>query len=402
GSTASRQISTDPMWMQLRAYCYAVSDQHDLLELTRGVMKAEGADDQGFEVLLDDVLDHKTAQPREFHDPTPVEVFLLRQSGFPISPALAAKYGQAASMIALRDAKNSPAARADAAAQALHTGWVTSADLNAIADTQAFTPEQLANAENAAPALPVFLGEALIRQALSLASDDDQKTRLLAAALRMGRQMQLLTVAVRMQERGLLSVTPNPRFQAYVAPFARALMLARQADAGERWRESLDPNDVADQPLTAALAVELNLVATDPGRARGAQDALQWLAANAVSNQAVGGPEEQRCDATAVALYYALDQPLPQGVAAAPLLAQKWPGRVLPPAARKKLEDLRGQPGRKGEAILTILDAVGVLGPGDLAPDAIAFLVKDLKAEDEGEAARALAIDALLLHQTAS
>lgn len=402
GSTSSRDTNSDPMWMQLRAYCYAVSGQHDLLELTRGVMKAQGSYERGFETLLDDVLNHKIVQPGEIHDPTPVDVFLLRQAEFPISTALSAKFGQAASMVALRDAKNSPAVRADAAAQALHTGWMTSAELNTIADAQAFTPQQIANAENAAPALPFFQGQALIRQALAVTADNDEKAQLVGVALRMGRQMQLSTVAVRMQERGLVSVMPNPKLHAYVAPFARALMLVRQADAAERWREALDPNNEADHALAAALAVELNLIAPNPGRAQRAQTALQWLAANAASNQPVDGPEEQRYDVTAIALYDALGEPLPQSAAAAPLLAEKWTGRVLAPATRKKLEDLRGQPTRKGEAILTILDAVGALGPGDLAPDAVAFLVRDLKAEGEGDAARALAIDALLLHQAAS
>ena len=75
------ETNTEPLWMQLRVYCYGVGGQKDLFDLTHGVMKAEGSDDKAFEVLLDDVLSHKTASPGEMRNPTAVEFFLLRQIG---------------------------------------------------------------------------------------------------------------------------------------------------------------------------------------------------------------------------------------------------------------------------------------------------------------------------------
>jgi hypothetical protein len=401
-ATAARETNTEPFWLQLRAYCYGAGGQKDLFDLTRGVMKAEGSDDRAFAVLLDDALAHKTLPPGEMHDPTAVELFLLWQVGLPVSTAFAARFGEAASVVALHDAKNTPMVRADAAAQALHTGWLSSTDLGAVADAQVFTPQQLANAENAAVGLPFFLGQALIRQAVAQAPDDEAKARLLSVALRAGRQMQALAVSVRMQQTALAPIAPGPRFHAYVATFARALLLARQPDAAERWRESLDAGSDADHPLSAALAVELNLVAPNPGRAQRAQAALTWLAQNAASLQPQDGPDEARYDAVAVAVCDALGEALPPGVSTAPILAQKWPGRVIPPAMRKKLDELRGQETRKGEALLTILDMVGALGPGDLSPDAAAYVVRYLKSEGETDAARLFAIDALLLYQPQS
>ncbi len=56
--------------MQLRATCYAVAGKSDLLEMTRGVMKAQGADDKAFEILLEDMLTHKATPPGALHDPT--------------------------------------------------------------------------------------------------------------------------------------------------------------------------------------------------------------------------------------------------------------------------------------------------------------------------------------------
>ena len=60
-----------------------------------------------------------------------------------------------------------------------------------------------------------------------------------------------------------------------------------------------------------------------------------------------------------------------------------------------------GQPGRKGEALLLILGAIGANGPGDLAPDVTVGFVRTLVQEGVPDAAKLLAIDALLLYKPA-
>lgn len=395
-TTKLRETAIEPFWMQLRAYCFGASGQDDLLDLTRGVMKAEGADDKAFETLLDDVFLHKTTPPGEFHQGTAVGLFLLKEAGLPISPVFSARFGMAASVIAFRAAKNPPSARADAAAQVLHSGALPAGELDAVADVQTFTPQQLANADAASVGLPFFLGQALIRQAVARAPDDQEKAKLLAVAFRIGRQMQLLPVAAEMQRKALASIIPGATLRAYAPTFSRALLLAHEADAAERWRELLDPKNDADGSLAAGIAVTLNLVATNPGRAARARDGLAWLAHGATSPQA---PNTQEIGVMALALYDALGEPMPAGLQLQPLLAKGWPGRVIPPATRKHIAELTGQPGRKGEVVLAVLDAIGAGGPGDLTPEAAAFLVRTLKAEGESDAARAVAADTLLLFE---
>jgi hypothetical protein len=403
-ATLARNADPDPFWLQLRAYCYAAAGNSDLLEMTRGVMKSEGADDKPFETLLDDVLTHKTAPPGDIHAPTAVDVFLMRQAGIPINANLAAKFGLSASVLTLRDVKNPPAARAEAAAQALHAGAATPVELAAVADAQTFTPQQFANAENAAAGLPFFMGQALIRQAVAHATSDDEKVKLLAVAFRLGRQNNLLPVAAALQGRGASAIKPTPAMRSFVPAFAQALLLARQADAAERWREILDVNNPADKLLAAFLAVQLDLVATNPGRAARAQEALAVLSQNTVAPQPVGGSAEKQFTALAFGLYDALGLTMPadaRGQAAA-LLAQALPGRRLAPAAMKHITDARDQSGLKGETVLALLNGVGVEGPGDLAPDASVFVTRTLKDLGEDEYARAFAIDALLLYRPAA
>jgi len=400
-ATITRETDTEPFWMQLRAYCYAVTGKSDLLEITRGVMKAQGADDKAFEILLDDVMTHKATPPGALHDPTAVQVFLMRQVGIPINPSLAARFGLAASVLALRDVKNTPQARADAASQAMHAGAASTAELGAVADAQTFTPQQFANAETAAEGLPFFAGQALIRQAVARATSDDDKAKLLAAAFRLGRQAQLLPVAAAIQEKGAVALAPTPAMRSFAPAFAQALLLVRQADAAERWRDMLDMKTDADKLLAASLAVQLYLVAPNPGRAGRAQEALSVLAANTLTPQPVGGFEAKEFAALAIGLYDALGEILPADARAqlANLVQHQLPGRRLPPITAKHLADMKGQPGLKGEAILTILDGVGAGGPADLAPDQTMSFVRALKDWGEGDAAHAFAVDALVLYR---
>jgi hypothetical protein len=400
-ATAVRETNVEPLWMQLRAYCYAAAGKTDLLEMTRGVMKAQGADDKAFEILLDDVLTHKATPPGMLHDPTAVEVFLMRQVGVPINPSLAARFGLAASVLALRDAKNSPQARADAATQAMHAGAASSAELGAVADAQTFTPQQFANAETAAAGLPFFQAQALIRQAVAHAASDDDKAKLLAVAFRLGRQNQLLPIAAAIQEKGAVVLAPTPAMRSFAPAFAQALLLVRQADAAERWRDMLDMKTDADKLLAASLAVQLYLVAPNPGRAGRAQEALSVLAANTLTPQPIGGFEAKEFAALALGVYDALGETMPADAKAqlANLMQHQLPGRRLPPVVAKHLADLKGQSATKGEAILTILDGVGAEGPGDLAPDQTASFVRTLKDLGEGDAARAFSVDALALYR---
>jgi hypothetical protein len=214
--------------------------------------------------------------------------------------------------------------------------------------------------------------------------------------------MQLLPVAALMQQDAAASIVPGPVLRSYAPAFSRALLLAHQADAAERWRDMLDPNADADASLAAGLAVTLDLVAPNPGRTARAHAALVWLAQNAATLQPPGGPPEQQIAVLALALYDALGETMPPALQLAPLLAKDWPGRVIAPAVRKRLDEALSRPDRKGEAILTVLATIGAGGPGDFTPAAAATLVRALKAEGEGDAARALAADALLLFQPPS
>ena len=55
-ATATRLDSAEPYWVELRAYCYAVTGENAPLDLTRTVIEEQGLADPAFLTLLDGII----------------------------------------------------------------------------------------------------------------------------------------------------------------------------------------------------------------------------------------------------------------------------------------------------------------------------------------------------------
>ena len=386
----------------MRAYCYAVAGEGDLLELTRAVMKAQGSDDAAFEALLNGLLTHKPRLPASLRDPGAIDIFLMRQAGLPVDPGYAAAFGMPLAVVALRDPADPPAMRAQAAELALHSAAVTAVELGVVADAQSFSPPEIAHAQQGFAARPFFLGQALMRQAAAHAPGDARKADLIADALAEGARLHLLPVAAGLQSAIAVSVHPDQTMWAAAPSISRALLLSGNPDAAERWMELPDRHGAFDRYPAAVLAVALAFKAPTPKRLERQRIALSWLQ-HEKSIALEPGTEGPRFAALAFELCEALGEKLPDDVAAAAgtLEQTPLPGREIAPQLAERLAGAQGERTRKGEMLLAIFDAVGARGPGDLSPHAAATLVHALRASGEGEAARGLAADALLLYEPA-
>ena len=145
-TTATRLDSAEPFWIELRAYCYAMSGDDAALALTRAVMDAQNIDDEAFDTLLDDVRNNATTRPRTASTPRPrCMPFCWGRPGLPVGFDTAAQLGTpGACCWSLRSARNSPEDRLKAAERVLPTGALSADELIAIADAQSFTPDQFA------------------------------------------------------------------------------------------------------------------------------------------------------------------------------------------------------------------------------------------------------------------
>jgi hypothetical protein len=270
-----------------------------------------------------------------------------------------------------------------------------------IADAQTFSPDQLAHADTVAPTLPFLAGQALLRQAVRNATDPLVKKHLLFEALALAYGKNLLPVSAKLQGSAASAIKPDALDRKHAALIASALMLSGRAEAAARWYGVLDINASADKPLIHLLQAELNLVAPNPARAFEAQGALSWFAAQAQGAEADGDGRTLSyaflvlgaCDALG------MDMPPQSREALATLKSRQWPGRAPAADVVARAGAARDSTGRRGDAILSILDFIGPDGPGDVAPDAIVTFVKVLAQMGYTDAAHSLAVDALLLHR---
>ncbi len=398
-ATAARLQNGDRFWMELRAYCYAIGGDSAALDLTRSVMAAQNADDKAFDILLTDAMTHKALDPGPIPNPTSLHFFLGRQAGLPVSVGFAKQLGMPALVVAMDEPRNSPEDRATAAELVLRAGALPTAHLIAVANAQTFTAEQLATPKPAAAALPFFLGQALLRQAAAQAGANNAKASLVTAALSHGMKADLLEVAAGLQADIAVGIEPQASMPTEADLMSRALMLDGRPEGAARWSAGFDLQADADRARAAALQIELNLVAPTAARAADAQSALAWFAQQGIAK----APQDQAFAALAFGLYDALGEPLPVDAKAAmaTLAPNEWLGRRPSAETSAHLAAAVQQANRKGEALLLILGAIGAGGPGDLAPDATVGFVRTLAQEGVPDAARLLAIDALLLYKPA-
>jgi len=394
-TTAARLDSSEPFWIELRAYCYAIGGDQAALALTRSVIDAENIDDSAFDTLLDDIQNGLAKDPGDIEAPTALHLFLLRRAGLPVSFDIGTQLGIPGLLLALRSQKNSPQDRLKAADRVLASGALPAQALIAIADAQSFTADQFATEHAQVQKLPFLAGQALLRQATTNAAPD-ARPALIYEALTTADAKGMLGIAAVLQQHALGSVVPQPVMRPMAELIGRALMMTGNADAASHWADLLDPAMASDQPLLARFQIELNLVAPGTERQVHAQRGLAELAQE-ISEQT----PDQAFAALALGLYAAVGEPMPDEArtVAATAMQQKWPGRRPAASILARLDQATAAPERKGEALMLVLNAIGSRGPGDLAPDVTAGLVRALVKEGEADVARDIAITALLRYR---
>ncbi|HEX3808728.1 MAG TPA: hypothetical protein VHW02_03415 [Rhizomicrobium sp.] len=382
--TQTRLTSAEPYWIELRAYCYAQSGDGAALDLTRSVMDSQGLDDKAFETLLSDVIAEKANDPGEIKDPTALDVFLMQKAGVPVNEAVASQLGVAARLAELHDAKNSIADRVAAASKLVRTGAVSSSDLMLLADAQKFSTDDLANAAVKSQGMYFVAGEALLAQAIKHEKDNGKRAQLVAAAFVLGEKKQVLALAAQMQGDAAATLIPDATMHDAAPLMARALMLAGKPQAAAAWIALLDPGK--DRMAASVLTATLDMIATDPARDAQAQAALHWL------SRQTGDPRA----ALVLGVTDALGAPMPPEAHDAAANAGNLAGRRPAPVQMQRLNAALGDPQRRGEAVLIVLNVIGPSGPGDLAPDVTAALLRALVKLGLSDAARTIGIEALL------
>jgi hypothetical protein len=386
-ATATRQTGDDQFWMQLRAYCADATGDTASAELTRQVMKAQGMKDPAYDALVEGVLSKKPLPPGAIANPTAVHIFLLQQAGLPVTEPIARKLGTPENLLAMRDSRNPPRMRFEAAERIVATGAAHPAELVKVADAQDLPLGKVASAAADAPSLPFFMGQVLLRRAATVESRPEARTELVMQALSLGEKAKLMPLAAALQADVITAIKPAQRTTS--RPFAKALVLAGKPDSAAAWTGG-----------DAVMKVVVAFASNNPQRIAASQAVLKDFATGLAKNPPDADPDRPY-KALLLGLLDFTGYPLAPDVkaAAAQIESGSWGGVSPGPGQMRTLVEIAGTPERRGEAILMLTNLVQTYGLKDMAPEATITFVRLLSEMNEASAARALAIEALAEYQ---
>ncbi len=394
-ATAYRLQSAEPFWIELRAYCYAVTNDTAALELTRSVMSAQEFQDEAFLALLGGMTGTKPKLPIVFASPSALHVRMLERLKLPLNGDIV-QLGVPASLVAIRSTVTSANLRLAGADKALRAGALSSAQLSQMLALVKFKPKDLVGAAALAPAEPVIPGLARLRAALSAEKDAGKRTELIYTAFKIGVQQGLFAQVAALFAGDAAALQPSHDWSNWAPLMARGLLLAGKPDAAALWYDMM--NQYLPQMTGAINELQLALALAEPNQARDAQAqaSLSWLADQASARGAT--PEAQARAALYLGLFDAFSRPLspPLQARVANALNSNLPGR-RPPEVLMRRVDGAALNARRGEAVLAIIDAMGREGPVGLAPDVVVRLVRALQTLGLHDAAHMLGIEAVLV-----
>ncbi len=393
--TAQRLDSAESFWVELRAYCYAVTGDMSALDLTRAVLEQQGIADPTFLAMIDALAGGTQIAPETFFNTSSLHLRLVVRLNLPIPANVVHDLGMPVDLIASSSLQTASDVRVTSAERALRGGALPNDVLAKVLDLVPFKPQDLAGASAMARQEPLLNGLARLRAALRQEKQPGKRAELIDAAFAIGEAQGLLPQIAALFADDAAMLVPAPDWGQWASLMTRGLLLADKAAAAARWAALLDPGVPAKADTANRLRIALALAAPTELRLAQAQGALAALAA-----------ETQAVDVTPPALARATlnlglfestgrDMPAEARTQAGALLSIEFPGRRVATSAMQRI-DAAALAGKRGEAALGVADALGMKGATDIAPDVIVRMVRALKTAGMPDAARALTLEALL------
>jgi hypothetical protein len=428
--TDYRLDSAEPFWVELRAYCYALTKQPGPLELTRSVMQEQGTADPAFLTMLAGLSGGSVTAPDYLPIPDALHVAMVARLKLPMTSALAANNGLASSLIGAGSAQSTRAVRVLAAEKALRAGVLPKATLEQVLDLTSFGAGDFTGAPAIARVEPMMTALARLRAALKAATDPATRAEIVHTAFEIGEREGLLPQIADLLADDASALSPKPDWGNWSELMIRGLLLAGKPQAAELWYEVINPIGADGAAAEGQLQLALALASPNPARTRASQLILSDLAVQANPQPPQIAPDQPPADASTpgdqpaappppppmpppapspaviaratldVGLFDALGREMPMEAAAAvkALVMQSSAGRRPPPILMQRI-DKAALSGSRGEAALSVVTALGVQGAGDLAPDVVVKMVRALQTAGIRDAAHSLAIEAMLLRR---
>jgi len=276
--TAHRLDSAEPFWVELRAFCYAVTGDTSTLDLTRAVIVAQGIADPAFVTLLDGMASGKAMAPDTLRFPDSLHIVMMARLKLPMTAEIGTGLGLPSGLIAASSAATSRVIRTAAAEKALRAGALPTPLLGEILDLAMFTPQDLDGTPALARAEPLMNALARIRVALKIASTDEARAELVQTAFEIGEREGLLAQVAALFADSAAEIVPAQDWALRSDIMMRGLLLANRAEAAQRWFDILDRNMPGMADTVDQLELALALSAPNARRNTGARRLLTDMA----------------------------------------------------------------------------------------------------------------------------
>ena len=434
---AHRLDSAESFWVELRAFCYAVSGDTGPLDLTRAVITEQGIADPAFVTLLDGMTSGKSVVPPITRYPDSIHIVMMARLKLPMTVEMATGLGFPAGLLTIASATTPRGLRVAAAEKALRAGASPPALLADVLDTASFTSQELDGAPALARSEPLMNALARIRAGLKVAGNNEMRAELVHTAFEIGEREGLLAQVAVLYADEAAQIMPAPDWSNWSDLMVRGLLLAERPEAAQRWFDILDRNTPGMADTVDQLELSLDLSAPNGRRNAGARRLLEDMALVVhpppepmiVDTTPAPPADSAMADPMAPAPPPPPSPPpprpkLPQAVltratldlglfdalgelssqqaqgAVEPLLSEPSPGRRPPPVLMQRV-DKAALSDARGEVALSVATALGAQGARDLAPDVVVRLVRALQTAGVHDGAHALAMEALLLRPRA-
>lgn len=436
--TAQRLDTAESFWVELRAYCYAVTGDTGPLELTRAVIREQGLADPAFLTLLDGMIAGKPVAPSTIRYPDSLHIVMMSKQKLPLTQEMATALGAPANLLAVASTATPRPLRLAAAEKLLRAGALPTPIFADVLDFAMFTARDIDGAVALSRTEPFLNGLSGLRAAFKAARTEAAQAEILHASFEIAEREGQLAQVSELYANEASNVVPAPDWANWSELMVRALLLAGKPEAAQRWFDILDRNAPGMAETVDQLELSLALIAPNARRVPGARRLLEDLAVivypppepvivsiDPMPDAAT--PDPSMPDATTslpplpppppkpkppqavltratldLGLFDALGELNARDAQAAvePLLAQPSPGR-RPPAALMQRIDKAALADASGEVALSVATAMGPQGARDLAPDVVVRLVRALQTAGIHDAAHALATEAFLLRPRA-
>ncbi len=383
-------------WQKLFIFCQALEGDNTGAAIGLSLLREEGHDleDEAFFILAQKLTDVPDANIASLPEPTPLHLAMLRaaQASLP-DDTLAATEPAVLLAIATNDTAD-PDVRLAAAERAEAAGTLSAAELGALYDAIPFTEDELANALTIAEQSYGARARALLHQAARRHGVPTARAAVLQLGWSLARTARVYGTSVRVGLPLVREMAPAIELSWFARDAARALFFTGMHERALAWFELLRKQS-AINPRAADATIALWPIArlANPG------GRVPWDAGLLEAWWNTRKDEVVDIEARAGLLYSLLtafgdriDPAAWRTILGGPSHEQA----AVPVPAVWNLLSAAAIAGRRGEAVLLALVALGEAGPARADPLTLAAVLPALWAVGLEREARALAIEAAI------